>query len=128
MTGVRQVSADQAHILAVMADGRLMAWGENIWGQLGTGTTNRGWQNTPVKIMSGVAEACAGHDYSLVRRNDGSLWGCGSNSDGQLDIGNRNTQLRPVRIAAKVGDFVAGDGVSPWITPAGELKVTGRIH
>ncbi len=43
MTGVRQVSAGSVHILAVMADGRLMAWGHNDWGQLGTGTTNRDW-------------------------------------------------------------------------------------
>ena len=125
---VRQVSVGQAHILAVMADGSLMAWGENIWGQLGTGTTNRGWQNTPVKIMDGVAEACAGHRHSLVRSNDGSLWGMGDNSDGQLGLGNRDYQLRPVRIADKVGAFAAGEGFSLWITPAGELKVTGYIE
>ncbi len=77
--------------------------------------------------MDGVDKACAGYGYSLVRRNDGSLWGWGENGVGQLGIGNRDDQLRPVRIAAKVGDFAAGAGVSLWITPAGELKITGNI-
>lgn len=127
LDGVRQVSAGYSHILAVMADGRLMAWGSNDVGQLGNGTTDWDWHNTPVKIMDGVDEACAGKDYSLVRRSDGSLWGWGINGFGELGIGNRDEQLRPVRIAAKVGDFVAGNEISLWITPAGELKVTGKI-
>ena len=77
--------------------------------------------------MDGVDEACAGSNYSLVRRNDGSLWGWGENNGGQLGIGNLDDQLCPVRIAAKVGDFAAGGLVSLWITPAGELKITGNI-
>ena len=77
--------------------------------------------------MDGVDEACAGHNYSLVRRNDGSLWGWGFNINGELGIGVRNLQLSPVRIAAKVGDFAAGTNASLWITPAGELKITGTI-
>ncbi|MGM9863582.1 MAG: RCC1 domain-containing protein, partial [Lepagella sp.] len=128
LDGVRQVSVGGAHILAVMADGRLMAWGWNSVGQLGIGTIDKDcWYNTPMKIMDGVDEACAGCLYSLVRRNDGSLWGWGCNDGGQLGIGNLNDQLRPVHIADKVGDFAAGYDTSLWITPAGELKITGQI-
>ena len=96
-------------------------------GQLGNGTTDEDWHNTFVKIMDGVDKACAGGGHSLVRRNDGSLWGWGFNGDGQLGIGNLDEQLRPVRIADKVGDFVAGNENSLWITPVGKLKVTGNI-
>ena len=35
--GVRQVAAGNRHSLALMADGRVFAWGENVFGQLGIG-------------------------------------------------------------------------------------------
>ena len=71
--------------------------------------------------MTGVRQVSAGSVHILA------VMACGVNSSGQLGIGNRDDQLRPVRIAAKVGDFAAGEGVSLWITPAGELEITGNI-
>lgn len=122
----KAVAACNGHALVLKQDGSLWAFGANDFGQQGDGTTAR-LCLAPKLIMDGVAEASAGDSYSFVRRNDGSLWGWGANSGGQLGIGNHNRQLPPVRIAAQVGDFAAGVGVSLWITPAGELKITGDI-
>ena len=36
--GVRAIGAGDAHSLALLADGRLFAWGDNRFGQLGDGT------------------------------------------------------------------------------------------
>jgi alpha-tubulin suppressor-like RCC1 family protein len=38
LLGVRAIGAGDAHSLALLADGRLFAWGDNRFGQLGDGT------------------------------------------------------------------------------------------
>jgi hypothetical protein len=53
MDNVAQVSAGVYHTMAVKSDGSIWAWGQNIWGQLGDGTTTD--KLTPVKIMDGGA-------------------------------------------------------------------------
>ena len=66
------VSAGGWHSLAVKSDGSLWAWGWNIYGQLGDGTTAD--KSSPVKIMDGVKAVSTGYYNSVALKSDGSLW------------------------------------------------------
>src|SRR5687767_3021175 len=46
------VAAGEAHSLALGEDGALWAWGNNFWGQLGTGATN-GYLAGPTRVQMG---------------------------------------------------------------------------
>ncbi len=51
--GFASVAAGYHHSVAMKPDGTIWAWGDNQYGQLGTGTVVR--QNFPVQIAGGFA-------------------------------------------------------------------------
>ncbi|MFM2031855.1 MAG: hypothetical protein RLZZ297_620 [Chloroflexota bacterium] len=69
------VSAGIDHGLAVRADGKVVAWGNNTYGQ----TRVPPW-------LTDVYAVSAGNGFSLALRRDGSVVGWGGNSYGQLNI------------------------------------------
>src|SRR5215472_13269750 len=103
--GVVQVAAGTFHSLAVTSDGSAWAWGSNLFGELGTGTTTNSSVPVRVKGLTGaVAVAAGGDEYSLALRSDGTVWAWGNNEDGQLGIGTTgNTQLTPVQVTGLTG-------------------------
>lgn len=92
------------HHLAVLADGRLLAWGNNSQGQLGLGQAVR--QPNPaaaVVVANGLVAVAAGHDWSAALGQDGTLWTWGSNYEGSLGDGGKVNQPQPVAIGR---DFI----------------------
>jgi alpha-tubulin suppressor-like RCC1 family protein len=86
-----------SHTLALRADGKLFAWGDNSAGQLGNGTTTS--STVPVQIGTSTwLEIAAGHRYSLGIKSDGTLWAWGNNSYGQLGDGSTTSRPTPVQI------------------------------
>ena len=88
------IAAGYYHSLALCADGTLVAWGYNGYGQLGNNSTTN--SSVPVVVdragvLAGktVTAIAAGASHSLALCADGTLaaWGC--NDDGQL--GNNST-------------------------------------
>src|SRR6266542_3440000 len=73
----RVVAAGWAHTVAVKTDGTLWAWGSNLYGQLGDGTTTDRY--SPVQIGSGFASVAAGWDFTVAVKADGTLWAWGVN-------------------------------------------------
>ena len=63
------------HSLALKADGTVVGWGDNAYGE----TT------IPAGLTNVVAIA-AGADYSLALKADGTVVGWGDNTDGQTTI------------------------------------------
>ncbi len=98
---IRSLALGVTHRLALLADGRLLAWGENSDGQLGIGQSpndNRLW---PVEVMAGTfSSVAAGHGWSAAIGTDGRLWTWGSNYQSSLGDGGRITQARPVVIGS----------------------------
>lgn len=100
-----QVAASNHHVLAVLSDGSLWAWGNNVNGQLGTAAP-RGYLAVPARVLEPpgtgtgtrwVAVA-AGNDHSLALRSDGSLWAWGENGHGQLGLGTTVRQVTPAPV------------------------------
>jgi alpha-tubulin suppressor-like RCC1 family protein len=87
-------STGRAHGLAVLSDGRVYAWGDNEFGQLGDAT--RIAKATPQMVpgLSGVEQVAAGEYHSVALRNNGTVWTWGANHRAQLGDGGTVTARR----------------------------------
>ncbi len=109
VTSWTAVAAGHFHSLAIGNDGNLYAWGDNSYGECGTGNTIINPWTTPQKVIlpSGVTSwtaAAAGERHSLAIGSDGNLYAWGWNSDGQLGIGNTtNPNNSPVEVTLPSG-------------------------
>jgi alpha-tubulin suppressor-like RCC1 family protein len=91
--GVTAISAggfvDGEQSAALLSSGRVMAWGDNEYGQLGDGTTVE--RHVPVEVseLHGVTAIAAGGLHSLALLGDGTAEAWGWNAKGQLGRGTR---------------------------------------
>jgi alpha-tubulin suppressor-like RCC1 family protein len=65
LTGVKAISAHGEHALALLASGKVLAWGSNLWGQLGAGVggfpTNTGLvQDAPKEVAAYISQVVGG--------------------------------------------------------------------
>jgi alpha-tubulin suppressor-like RCC1 family protein len=122
------VAAGDSHSCAILQGGRVKCWGENRYGQLGDGTTQR--HLTPVDVSGlsrGVTALSLGgrHSCAIV----GGIVKCwGGNLFGQIGDGTRQRRLVPVRVAGLRADAIAiavGDGHSCALTVSEGLRCWG---
>jgi alpha-tubulin suppressor-like RCC1 family protein len=112
---VTTIAAGSAHSLARCADGSLVAWGDNSYGQLGTGNTAS--SIVPVTVPASgalagkaVAAVAAGYSHCLALCTDGSLAAWGANSYGNL--GNNSSTNSSVPVAVTATGILSGKVVS----------------
>jgi alpha-tubulin suppressor-like RCC1 family protein len=96
--GFVQIAAGRQHSLGIKSDGTLWAWGLNLYGQLGDGTTTQ--RTSPVQIGTATnwSQIAAGEYHSLAIQSDGTLWAWGRNDYGQLGDGTTTPRTSPVQI------------------------------
>ena len=108
---VVQVVATSGHTCALLGDNTVKCWGNNWFGQIGTGTANAGLACTPstdecwgdessemggflptVPLSGSVVEISGGDRQTCARFNDGTVrcWGWGEY--GQLGLGDQLTR------------------------------------
>ena len=125
-SGVIAIAAGNYHTLALKIDGSLWAWGYNVAGQLGDGTTTGSWIPKQI-IASGVTAITAGESYSLAIKADGSLWAWGKNTYGQLGDDTTTDSLVPKQIIASgVQAVAAGYGHNIALKTDGSLWAWGH--
>ena len=126
-------------LAAVPESGSVLAFGSNVWGQLGN-TTNVG-TTTPnavpasltVPIGAGsVAQVAAGTGHTLLVTSSGQLFAHGTNAAGQLGSAPAGTTPMPVptRVTlpgaiGSVTQTAAGAGFSLALTSSGQLYAFG---
>jgi alpha-tubulin suppressor-like RCC1 family protein len=127
LTGVTALEAGYFHSLAVKSDGTLWAWGDNVYGQVGDGTTTRRYAPVRVGTLTGVAAVAAGYAHTLALRTDGTVWAWGRNDSGQLGDGTTTHRSTPVQVAGLTGvvAVAAGDNHSLAVKSDGTLWVWG---
>jgi alpha-tubulin suppressor-like RCC1 family protein len=120
LTGVKQIAAGGAHVVALLSDGRVATWGGNYFGTLGIGTHGHGTpgfataSDVPVfpEITGAVAVAAGGGDDAAVLSN-GTVLAWGENFGGQLGDGTRVEKDVPTPVlGASTERSVAIGGVS----------------
>jgi alpha-tubulin suppressor-like RCC1 family protein/phosphodiesterase/alkaline phosphatase D-like protein len=105
---VAKVSGGYAYSMALRTDGSAMSWGENTYGQLGTGNRNPyPYANAiPGAGSSNVTQIKAGNNHSMMLKNDisgSSVWAWGSNSSGQLGTGDTSDSNSPFKVKDSAG-------------------------
>ncbi len=82
MEDVLAVSCGGWHTLCITEDKKLWSWGENEFGQLGLGDTER--RDNPAFVMDKVEAICTNEYQSFAIRDDHTLWGWGWNESKTL--------------------------------------------
>jgi alpha-tubulin suppressor-like RCC1 family protein len=104
------VSAGQSHTCGVTTDHLAYCWGENFFGQLGTGDDSGPdtclylgdtCSGRPVRVVGGLAfsEVSAGVSHTCGVATTGNVYCWGDNEFGQLGDGTTRDRLRPRRVA-----------------------------
>lgn len=96
--GATPLAGGEYHTLAVSSDGTVSAWGNNSYGQLGTGTTASSTTAVQVSGLSGASEVTAGDVSSYALTSTGSVYAWGNNSYGQLGTGSTTSSAVPVQV------------------------------
>ena len=92
---INLISCGGFFTVCVDHEGFMWSFGENTYGQLGTG--NKTNFNVPQKLLNipPVISVSCGYGHTLVITNDDNLWSCGRNEFGQLCHGDKKDRLIP---------------------------------
>jgi alpha-tubulin suppressor-like RCC1 family protein len=124
--GVKVVAATAGlqHVLALTTGGRVLAWGLNMSGQLGDGTTTNRLVPVFAKLPTGtkVRQLAAGKYYSMALTAKGKILAWGNGSTGDLGDGSTADSQTPVAVDLPTGWIAtaigAGYGTSTGLAVA----------
>lgn len=132
-----RIAAGNSHVLALLEDGSLWAWGNNGNGQLGEGYNPNDSKlliyahPSPIRVGSDTdwAAIAVGNVHSLALKKDGSLWAWGDNKYGQLGDGTNEMRTQPALVGSD-SDWTAvwAGGMSSYAMKGdGTLWVWGGV-
>jgi alpha-tubulin suppressor-like RCC1 family protein len=135
-TGAKGVAAGSYFSLALMKDGTVRAWGDNIVGQLGDGTSGTGTnKTTPVAVKNLFDVRAIATDgyalHALALLEDGTVRAWGDNYYGQLGDGTSgNIRSTPVGVSnlTDVKKIAGGGYHSLALLGSGKVKSWGDNH
>ena len=132
----RYIAAGERHSLAVSQSGKLYAWGNNDFGQLGIvtkGTKKAPSSNTPQRLTSlkhPMDKVACGASHSAAISNEDRLFTWGANKNGQLgftDFANRFVPEQVTELKEESIRWVAcGSNHTLVLTRAGEMYGFGN--
>jgi hypothetical protein len=110
------VSAGRTFYLALGAEGKVYAWGNDmaLTGNLGSGSVLTLQVKTPVVVkkqdgseLTDIVQISAGYNFSLALDKNGQVWAWGDNSQGQMGQGNQTFLGTPYAVPVKGSDGVS---------------------
>ena len=96
------VAAGLRQSMALCSNGTVWVWGDNRYGQLGTGNKENRLTPTMIRGLSGATAIAAGVAHGLALRSDGSVWAWGMNRAGECGDGTGGERLSPVPVQTLV--------------------------
>jgi alpha-tubulin suppressor-like RCC1 family protein len=144
-----QIAAGAEHTCGLMPDGSVICWGDNTYGQLGTGAVvNVGYQPADLAASSyayvslgtgkSATKIAAGAYHTCALLQDGTVKCWGENNYGQLGLGDNtnrgsntsemgdNLTALDFGVGQVVTDIAAGANHTCVILKGGQLKCWGR--
>jgi alpha-tubulin suppressor-like RCC1 family protein len=110
-----KVAAGGNHTVALRSNGEVWAWGSNINGELGDGTSGTTPRTTPTRVrinsttfLDNMLAVAAGTSHTLALKSDGTVLAWGLNSSGQLGDGTTVQKLYPVAVKLANGTPLSG--------------------
>jgi hypothetical protein len=102
-----KIAISDTHACAAATDGVTYCWGNNAYGQLGTGGNLNSW--TPVSTgLRGVVSVAVSQDHSCAVTADGKAWCWGKNDLAQLGNLTTTNSSVPVQVMAQSGSGLLG--------------------
>ncbi|MBL7777452.1 MAG: T9SS type A sorting domain-containing protein [Chitinophagales bacterium] len=127
LTNIVAVSAGgdqlEAHTMALKADGTVWAWGSNLYGGLGNGSTNSTTAPVQSILLSNMVAISAGGWHSVALKSDSTVWTWGWNTDGQLGDGTTTDRT----IAAQVPNLTGVVAIAAGTYHVLALKADGTV-
>ena len=122
-----QIACGSRFTVCVDHEGFIWSFGENDFGQLGTG--NKTNFNVPQKLQdipSVISVSCGSH-HTLIITNDENLWSCGENGDGRLCLGDTEDRSKPQKTSfSNISKISAGYDHSLFENNNGEIFSCGN--
>lgn len=103
LSEVKQLAAGYDHVLSLMQDGTVKAWGNNGQGRLGLGDSTNRSNPTVIPTLIGVKQLAAGRLHSLAYLENGNLLAWGANPYGHLGVGDTTGRTTPTVINGLTG-------------------------
>jgi alpha-tubulin suppressor-like RCC1 family protein len=130
LTGpVNSIAAGTTDAVAAMADGTVETWGDNVFGNLGTGDTSNHVQSTPVVVPGLTNIKAVGADYftNFAITNAGQVYGWGRNERGELGDGTTTNQSTPELITglSNIVSITGGNAFTIALDSTGHLWGVG---
>ena len=128
-SGTRSIAVGYEHTCAVTSGGEVQCWGDNVYGQLGDGTTLE--RVIPVDVVDlpvGARAVGAGVGHTCVLTDAGAVKCWGWNELGQLGDGTRTDRRTPTDVVGLTSGVLAiaiGGNHSCALTDVGAVKCWG---
>ena len=124
------VSALGSFNLALSEKGRVYAWENNQYGQIGNGSDKNVWEPLDITSRFGDKQIIiikAGWEQSFALASDGTLFAWGHNNSGQLGLGDQADRSTPTIVSGIDGQIVslATDSHTLALTSDGKLYSWG---
>jgi alpha-tubulin suppressor-like RCC1 family protein len=119
----QQLEVGVHHICGLRSDNRISCWGNNRYGQTGSGEF--GQALSPRSVKTGAASWAANdlsNDTSLALGQDGTLWSWARNFYGQLGLGDESNRRAP----AQIGQETSWIAAKTAINQSCGLQTTGQ--
>jgi alpha-tubulin suppressor-like RCC1 family protein len=111
---IKSIASYDSFSLALRSDGTVWSWGDNGFGETGTGLKND-YVSTPTQLISlnNILSIATGKNHAIALQKDGSVWCWGYNYYGQVGNGstlfNYNTAaFKPIKVLTNVSSISAG--------------------
>lgn len=136
LSGIVAISAGDNHVLALAADGRVFAWGDNGSYQLGDGTTGdkayaqlvpKGTTTSGSAYLENVVSIAAGalHSLAVFANGEVAAWGDGAN--GKLGSGGTADVKQPGYVKVGTVNFAGARSVAGGGNHSLILKSNGEL-
>lgn len=129
LAGAKHIAVGGAHLCAIMPGNDVKCLGQNIWGQLGNGTTQDAKEAVAVSGMGDTAAIFLGGFHSLGLKFSGELDAWGYNNNGQLGLAAKPSVSNVPQIVvlpAKAVHAAAGTLHSAAVLENGDVYAWGN--